>query len=279
MFEEINIYNKYKIENIIGKGKFGVVYKGSHLKTNKEIAIKKENNDSVVKILKHETTILNYLYTHGCKCIPIVFWFGLYNNSTYLVMTYYPCSLYDYRKKNKLEENEIHNIMIQMINILEHIHKHFVIHRDIKPHNFMMDENNDLFLIDFGISTIYIDDNNNHIQIEDSKEYIVGTPNYISYNIHNGIIPSRRDDLISIGYIFLFLLLGSLPWEKKMNEIKKSEILPVNHVLHSKNIFLKNQKIINNMDYSPCFTKYIQYCYNLEFDTDPKYYLLRHIVE
>ena len=93
---ETILNSKYKIENILGKGKFGIVYKGSHLKTKKELAIKEEYSENVVKILKHETTILNYLLTHGCKSIPSVYWYGIYNHSTYLVMTYYPCSLYDF---------------------------------------------------------------------------------------------------------------------------------------------------------------------------------------
>lgn len=305
------IYNKYKIENILGSGKFGTVYKGVHLKLNKELAIKREYNNVFIKILKHETTIINYLYIHGCRCIPLVYWFGIFDNSTYLVMTYYPCSLYDYIKKIKLQETllgsnflqkEIYSIMIQLIYIMESIHKNFVIHRDIKPQNFMMNENNEIFLIDFGLSTIYIDDENKHIKKEISREFIVGTPNYISWNIHDGITPSRRDDLISVGYIFLLLLCSSLPWEKniiqnetisssnikplkKANEIHCSQdtILSINHIMYDKNVYLKKEKMLENIiiksssSSSPCFIKYMNYCYNLEFDSDPKYYYLRHL--
>ena len=74
MNETINemINNKYIIEKTIGKGQFGIVYKGSHLKTREPIAIKMESISSPIKLLKNETTIINYLSTHNVKNIPII---------------------------------------------------------------------------------------------------------------------------------------------------------------------------------------------------------------
>lgn len=280
----IVILNKYKILSEIGKGKFGVVYKGLHLRTHQEIAIKSEPTNAAVRILKHETTILNYLYKNGCRNIPFIFWFGLHNNITYLIMSYYTCSLYDYFRrmddKNKQKDEEtniqkLHYYMTKIMEIIENIHCQFVVHRDIKPQNFMLDENENLFLIDFGLASIYVDENKKHIPCnETKKECILGTPKYISYYVHEGYEPVRRDDLISLGYMYIYLFQGSLPWEYPpiYGETEYPEI----HILNEKNQFIKNKKKWENMMAlcSPINEKigrYMEYCYRLQFNSHPEY--------
>lgn len=270
--DSINIVileKKYKIEKFIGKGKFGMIYQGIHLKTNKKIAIKIENGNSSVKILKYETTILKYLYDNGCRSIPTIFCFGLYNNSHYLVMSFYKCSLYEYRKQNVMDEKHIHSIMFKMIEILQQIHQQFIIHRDIKPHNFMITPENDIHLIDFGLANV---ENPNLILTNESKELIVGTPNYISYNIHCGYDPLRRDDLISIGYVSLFLFLGFIPWEQDEIEPLTNEY-PNIHILSNHLQKKKMKKTLENViiHCSPTMKKYFTYCYDLNSQKNPHY--------
>ena len=86
---------KYKILEKIGNGKFGTVYKGINLKNGEQIAIKTENKNTTIKLLKSETTILKYLYDHGSRNTPIVYWFGVDSVFSYLVMSYYDINLYD----------------------------------------------------------------------------------------------------------------------------------------------------------------------------------------
>ena len=120
--------------------------------------------------------------------------------------------------------------MISIIEIIEKIHEKGVIHRDIKPENFMISQsriqdnhtdpteqtdpaeqvNKKLNIIDFGLSRIYIKDGT-HIQNKQNSS-IVGTMRYISTHIHEGNVYSRRDDIISILYVIIYLLKGRLPW-------------------------------------------------------------------
>jgi len=267
--------NKYQIEHPIGKGKFGEIFQGIHLKTRKLIAIKKEHRDSPVKILKHETTILNYLYGNGCRSIPQIFWFGLYNDSHYLVMTFYKCSLYDYRKKTPLSENHRHSILFKIIDVLEVIHKNFILHRDIKPQNFMITSENNIHLIDFGLANV---EEPGLVLTNESKELIVGTPNYISYYIHCGYDPLRRDDLISVGYIALFLEMGSLPWELK-EPLQADNKYPPIHILSD---FLQRIKSHKKLDIilphcSPNLVQYFTYCYELTAQKKPCYEGLKQL--
>lgn len=304
----IVIQNKYKIEKEIGKGKFGTVYKGCHMRTKQDLAIKMESSAATVRILKHETTILNYLYNNGCRCIPVVFWFGLYNNNTYLIMTYYQCSLYDYFKHNHINKEQIlehtqtqekiqmikkyNTIMVRLIDILENIHSYFVVHRDIKPQNFMMGSDNDIYLIDFGLANIYVDDEKKHIVCnEEKRECIIGTPKYMSHYIHEGVEPVRRDDLISLGYMYMYFCLGSLPWDKMSWSQTQDDFtegvgvppdFPEIHIFHPKNRFIHQKKKWENLSLecsqiNHAITRYMNYCYHLKFEAAPEYKALQQL--
>jgi serine/threonine protein kinase len=209
------INHKYEILEAIGNGNFGNVFKGIHRKNREPVAIKMESKSSPFKILKNETTILNYLYNEGCRSIPKVIWYGLYSDKTCLIMDIFECSLYDYLKTKSLPEEKVNKIIHQSIYIIETIHSKFVLHRDIKPHNFMI-RNGELYLIDFGFSTFYVNAEKEHYPMRTDLESIIGSPKYVSINLHNGITCSRRDDLISIGYMYIYLLYGELPWDKKL---------------------------------------------------------------
>ena len=265
----ISINNKYIIENLIGKGKFGQIFKGHIYKKNTHIAIKMEPSEGEFKSIKHEVTILNYLYKRGCRNIPYIYWYGKYNLDICMVMNYFQGSLY----RENIPQIDI--FMIKCIDILKNIHEHYVIHRDIKPQNFMFDEHGELHLIDFGLATVYVDDNHRHIECTGcSQSYILGTPKYISFNVHEGYVPSRRDDLISVGYLYLFLKYGSLPWDNiglfvsGSNDVGRSPESFVSfpptspsfttgnipnegfselHVLHSNNQFRKEKKEWSNI--------------------------------
>ena len=272
--------NKYETHERIGFGNFGCVYKGSHKKTREPVAIKIESSRSPVKLLRNETTILNYLSNHGCKNVPSVFWYGLYMDNLCLVMTLYDCSLFDYIQKKKLTENQIHSIMKKCIDIIEIIHNNFVLHRDIKPQNIMIKEG-DLFLIDFGFSSFYIGDDGNHIPYNDTLQNIIGSPKYISYNIHNGIEYSRRDDLISLGYLWIFLLCGELPWDN-LRKTDNKEGYCETSIFHEKNIQRKSMKSLENisslfLESFPSVVNYMKYGYLLDYDTQPNYEAVKQL--
>jgi serine/threonine protein kinase len=274
------INNKYLISKHIGSGKFGNVFEGMYKKTGDKVAIKIEDEHIPFHILKHEAKIMNMLNINNCKYIPTVFWFGNYSNQMCLIMTYYSCSLADYIKIKTISILQLDRIMVQMINILASIHKNGIIHRDIKPHNFMI-KSGEIYLIDFGLSTFYIDCDNNHIPNKENDE-IIGTPNYISYNIHNGNIPSRRDDIISIGYIYIYIYNKGLPWEN-MNIMNDTNEYNELHILNVKNQKRKHLKLWENNIQSICkninikIYEYLGLCYQYDYNVMPYYTTLNDI--
>merc|ERR1711970_1365181 len=104
----------------------------------------------------------------------------------------------------------------QMVGRVEYVHNKNFIHRDIKPDNFLMGIGrhcNKLFLIDYGLAKKFRDNRTRQHIAYRVQQSMTGTCRYASINTHNGIEQSRRDDLESIGYVLVYFISGSLPWQ------------------------------------------------------------------
>jgi len=179
-----------------------------------------------------------------------------------------------------LPEEKVNKIIQQCFYIIETIHSKYVLHRDIKPHNFMI-RNGELYLIDFGFSTFYVNEEKQHLPMRTDLESIIGSPKYVSINIHNGVACSRRDDLISIGYMYIFLLYGELPWDT-VKSIKKGEPYDALHIMNSKNQEIKMLKTIENIENlckekCPKIVEYLKRTYLLYYNEEPDYDELKEI--
>ena len=200
--------NKYKLLEKLSQGSFGKVFKAENIRTGEIVAIKTEVKSKEQKSLKMEAKIYQYLAnTDG---IPQLKWFGATNNVNYLVTNLLEHSITSLVKEyGRLSVKTVLLLGTQMIERLEILHGHFLIHRDIKPDNFMInisDRTNKVFLIDFGFCKRY-NYEGNHIEFKMNKT-LIGTPNYVSLNVHKGCEPSRRDDLESCLYVMIYMLFG-----------------------------------------------------------------------
>lgn len=250
----IIIRDKYMIISQIGQGNFGKVFKALNIKiknsdneSNKYVAIKIENLKTLsnFKILKHETTILNYLNKNKCNNIPLVHWYGSFNQIPCLVIPFYNYSLTQYiTNLNYQEDKNISNYNLKMIRsmleIINHCHELYVIHRDLKPDNFMFNHKDELILIDFGLATFIYQDT---LLVDISEKHFIGNIIYASPNVHQLKKADKIDDIISISYIYLLIYLGgSLPW---MNINGNSEIKLEDESKFSQILNLKKIQNIN----------------------------------
>ena len=184
---------------------------------------------------------------------------------------------------------------VQMLAIVESLHQKGVLHRDIKPANFMIKTNaqniSELFLIDFGLAGCFKDEKQKHIPMK-TGERLMGTPRYMSVNMHQHITPSRRDDLESLGYILIYLYKGKLPWQAQQTQgVSQAQAQGVSQTqaqaqaqaqqaddgemaLSVKQSFgwAYANSIIGE------FILFIQYCRNLQFAEDPNYDYLRTLL-
>lgn len=208
------IGNKYEIIEEIGQGSFGKVFRGKHIRTNEEVAIKIQFK-SIINVLQHEAKI--YKHLENTIGIPTMRNYGHEDGFHYLIIDYLDKPL----DKLIMTKPECLSFFIEAVKVIETIHKLGIIHRDIKPDNLMIKEINQLYVIDFGLSKWFLDSSGNHIK-EKTNKPMIGTIKYSSINIHNGIEPSRRDDIESLCYSFISLYEKELRWSKLCDELKKT---------------------------------------------------------
>jgi serine/threonine protein kinase len=138
------------------------------------------------------------------------------------------------------------NITARLIHAFQLLHSRGILFRDVKPENIMIPlpnqdvvENRGIVLIDFGAACKYILHTGKHQVMgggsSNSSDAPVGTPKYMSIFVHQGLPPSPRDDLESLGYLWMWMLRGGeLPWDnaKSEQEVIKKKSIPL-HTLCS----------------------------------------------
>ena len=162
-----------------------------------------------------------------------------------------------------------------MLDRLEFIHNKNIIHRDIKPDNFVLGLDNKshiIYVLDFGLSKKYRSSRTHqHIKFSVNKK-LTGTARYASINALKGCEQSRRDDLEAIGYVLMYFLRSSLPWQGlhvHKGEDRYKKILTKKRGTSAEELC---------KGFPSEFAEYINYTRNLEFEADPDYKFLRGLL-
>jgi serine/threonine protein kinase len=266
------VERKYTILSKLGQGSFGTIYKGINNLTQCKVAIKIEYNLPDC-ILTHEAKI--YKYLEGKEGIPRLLSFGKEGLFHYMIMDLFDESLEVMKRKSngKLSLNTVLNIFYQALERLETIHTLGIVHRDIKPDNFIVDRTtNKIYMIDFGLSRRFLDANEKIIPLSSGQRYnITGSVRYSSIHVHSGTVGTRRDDLESLGYMIMYLWLGRLPWQGIQHETQSIRYEKIGR-------YKSTRSLVDLFPSAPmeCID-YLNYCRTLSFDEKPDYEYIRSI--
>ncbi|XP_023212634.1 casein kinase I-like [Centruroides sculpturatus] len=266
------VNGKYKFICKIGSGSFGDVYLGIDITNEEQVAIKLESREVENPQLLYEGKLYEIL--QGGVGIPRILWYGQENNYNALVMDLLGPSL-EKLFTSRLRRFTMKTILMladQMIERIEYVHNKNLIHRDIKPDNFVIGigrHRNMLYLIDFGLAKSYIL-SKQHIPYRENRDF-AGTPSYVSINSHLGIEQSRRDDMESIGYVLMYFNRGMLPWQGLKAATKKQTYEKITEIKMSIPV-----KVLCS-GFPAEFAAYLNYCRGLRFDETPNYTYLRQL--
>ena len=283
------IAENFVLLNKIGHGAFGEIYLSFSLRDSIQVAVKKEMKKNLKTIqLRIESkiyqTLLNIpnqdfsgkigINQDTVIGFPKFYGIGELLDCYYLILEFLGPNLIDLFRfcgTKRFTISTVCLIALQILNRIEYLHKHHYIHRDIKPENFVIgieEKSNVIHCIDFGLSKRYKNPKNHqHIPYREGRA-LTGTARYVSINTHLGIEQSRRDDLESIGYVLVFFLKGSLPWQglKAENNNKYVRIM-------EKKLQIPTEILCFGL---PCeIVMYLNYCKNLKFEDRPDYDYLR----
>ena len=272
------IHNKFKIIEKLGQGSFGQVYLVEKINKPQIFAVKVEflktlKNSS---LLEKEAAILEKLENEdGFPKLHSLF---KKEDKYFMVMSLLGDDLSALLSKcgGKFSLRTTLIIGYQIIQRLEALHNLGYVHRDLKPENIAIghakSSKKSLFLLDFGLSKEYKDQNNEHIPISVRKG-LVGTARYTSINSHLGIEFSRRDDLESLFYVLVYLVDGRLPWQKVYG---RSKLEKYEEILHLKNT---THPFIICRSFSREIGRCLEYVKNLQYEEEPNYTFLKIIFE
>ena len=266
------LLNKYTIIKKLGEGSFGLIY--SAKSQHNWYAIKLESRNHGQNLLENEACIMCYL--RG-KRIPIVKSYANDMNFNILIMELMGKSLeeiFESLPNRKMTISCVAKLGYQMIQILEYIHDKHIIHRDIKPDNFVMgrgEKSKYLYLLDFGLAKKYRSSTTlTHYRMI-KKKNLTGTARYASINALNGLTQSRRDDLEAVGYVLMYFLKGKLPWQGLRLKNKEDRY---HKIMEIKKLTSPSQ-LCHGFPIE--FKKYVEYTRNLAYEEDPDYSMLKNL--
>ena len=201
----------YRIEAAVAHTGMSVLYRATDLNRGRQVAIKvplseMESDPVLIERFNREQEIGQLLDHPG-----IVKTFNDEERSRlYMVLEWVDGRLLRtvLNEQKKLSIDRAMNITLELCDALDYMHKHGIVHRDLKPENVMVDENDSVKLIDFGIA-----------MKEDARRLtfvnvssMLGTPDYISPEQVKGARGDQRSDIYAMGIMFYEMLTGRVPF-------------------------------------------------------------------
>ena len=205
------INDRYEIIKTIGEGGMANVYLANDTILDRKVAIKVlrgdlSNDEKFIRRFKREALSVSNLSHPN---IVEVYDVGEEDGNYYIVMEYIEGKTLKQllQKRGVLTLNEVIDIMTQLTDGLAHAHEAYIIHRDIKPQNIMIEDNGLVKITDFGIAMAL-----NSTQLTQTNS-VMGSVHYLPPEQANGKGSTVKSDIYSLGILMYELLTGSVPFK------------------------------------------------------------------
>jgi eukaryotic-like serine/threonine-protein kinase len=210
MMEGKRISGRYRIIKLIGGGGMANVYLAHDVILDREVAIKMlridfANEEEFIKRFQREAQSATSL-TH--PNIVSIYDVGEEDDLYYIVMEYvHGMTLKQYiQQHSPVHVDKALDIMKQLTLAMSHAHQNHIVHRDIKPHNILLDEEGNVKITDFGIAMAL-----SATSITQTNS-VLGSVHYLSPEQARGGMATKKSDIYSLGIVMFELLTGRLPF-------------------------------------------------------------------
>lgn len=207
--------NRYEILEKVGVGGMAIVYKAKDIYLKRIVAVKVlkeqylEDKEFIKKFVIEAQSVANLNNQNIVKIYDVGQHFEGGKTYNYIVMEYINGKTLKQliNENGRLKSSAVVNISKQIANALDCAHKHHIIHRDIKPHNILIDEKLNVKVTDFGIARI---STSSTITYTSS---ILGTVHYISPEQAKGKFIDEKSDIYSLGVVMYEMITGRVPFD------------------------------------------------------------------
>lgn len=229
-----DVLDHYRIDAVVAHTQMSTLYKATDVNSGREVAIKlptpeMESDPVLLERFNREQEIGQQLdhpgivktFNHEQRSRPYMAIEWVEGRRLRAILN----------EEKKLPVDRASAITHRLCDALDYMHKHGIVHRDLKPENIMVDENDQIKLLDFGIA-----------MKEDARRLtfvnvssLLGTPDYISPEQVKGARGDQRSDIYSMGIIFYEMLTGRVPFvgpsplaamnERLLNDVKSPRAL------------------------------------------------------
>ncbi|WP_366162900.1 Stk1 family PASTA domain-containing Ser/Thr kinase [Bacillus infantis] len=204
------ISGRYKILDMIGGGGMANVYLAHDMILDRDVAVKilrldfAENDEFIRRFHREAQSATSLAHPN----IVSIYDVGEEDSIYYIVMEYVEGqTLKQYiQQHSPVPVDTALDIMNQLLSAISHAHQHHIVHRDIKPHNILVDRLGNVKITDFGIAMAL-----SSTSITQTNS-VLGSVHYLSPEQARGGMANKKSDIYSLGIVMFELLTGRLPF-------------------------------------------------------------------